>query len=448
MSEQTAKQPQHEYQRFLQSLPEDWDRREIRQLGTVVGGGTPSRNVPSFWRGNIPWVTPGEVSGNATKSLYDTAEHISASGLAGSGANLLPAGSLLVTTRATLGSRVINAVPMATNQGFKSIIFKQATDSSFYIHLFEKLQPELVRRASGTTFLEISGAEFASIEVPSPGPHEKRLISRVLDTLDTAIRQTGAVIEKLRQVKKALLHDLLTRGVDENGKLRPPQSEAPHLYRASLLGQIPLEWSVVSLKETAAPGPLGFADGDWIETPFITDSGYRLIQTGNIGVGDFIERADRRRYVSPETFTLLGCKFVKAGDLLICRLADPIGRACMVPEDVGPAITAVDCTILRIRERTQDTGFLLAWLNSPAALMQAQAAAAGATRLRISRSNLGQLPTPCPPVAEQVRIADRLARLDNRVALECERLQKLHMQRVGLTDDLLTGRVRVTPLLT
>ncbi len=71
MSEQTAEQPAHEYQRFLQSLPADWGRKEIRQLGTVVGGGTPSRDVPSFWRGTIPWVTPGEVSGNATKFLQD-----------------------------------------------------------------------------------------------------------------------------------------------------------------------------------------------------------------------------------------------------------------------------------------------------------------------------------------------------------------------------------------
>lgn len=249
MSEQTTRQPPHEYQRFLESLPDDWERKEIRQLGMVIGGGTPSRDVPSYWRGTIPWVTPGEVSGNATKFLYDTNEHISASGLAGSGAKLLPAGSLMVTTRATLGARVINTVPMATNQGFKSIVFKQAADVGFYIHLFDKVQPELVRRASGTTFLEISGAEFASIEVPSPCPDEKHLITKVLDTLDTAIHETEAIIAKLKAVKQGLLHDLLTCGIDANGELRPPQVEAPHIYKESPLGWIPKEWDASSLAD-------------------------------------------------------------------------------------------------------------------------------------------------------------------------------------------------------
>jgi type I restriction enzyme S subunit len=182
MSETINVPPRHQYEAFLRQLPADWEQKEIAQVGAVVGGGTPSRAVPSFWRGSIPWVTPGEVSGETAKLLHDTNDHISASGLAGSGANLLPAGSLLVTTRATLGARVINAVPMATNQGFKSIVFKKQEEASYYYHLFEKVKPELVRRASGTTFLEISGAEFGSIKVPSPSPAEKLKIAQLLDT--------------------------------------------------------------------------------------------------------------------------------------------------------------------------------------------------------------------------------------------------------------------------
>ena len=242
MSEPFSFLPRHQYGAFLKQLPEDWEQKEITQIGAVVGGGTPSREVPSFWRGSIPWVTPGEVSGEDAKLLHDTNDHISASGLAGSGANLLPAGSLLVTTRATLGARVINAVPMATNQGFKSVVFKRPEEASYYFHLIEKVKPELVRRASGTTFLEISGAEFGSIKVPSPSPNEKLKISQILDTLDTAIHETEAIIAKLKAVKQGLLHDLLTRGIDANGELRPLPTEAPHLYKPSPLGWIPKEW--------------------------------------------------------------------------------------------------------------------------------------------------------------------------------------------------------------
>ena len=85
MSEQITVLPRHQYGAFLKQLPDDWEQKEISQIGAVVGGGTPSREVPSFWQGSIPWVTPGEVSREDAKLLHDTNDHISASGLAGSG---------------------------------------------------------------------------------------------------------------------------------------------------------------------------------------------------------------------------------------------------------------------------------------------------------------------------------------------------------------------------
>ena len=111
------------YGAFLRDLPTDWQVERISVMAKVVGGGTPSRDVSSFWGGEIPWVTPGEVSREGSAYLSETRERISELGLAGSGATVLPPGSLMITTRATLGARAINAVPMTTNQGFKSLVF-------------------------------------------------------------------------------------------------------------------------------------------------------------------------------------------------------------------------------------------------------------------------------------------------------------------------------------
>ena len=110
----------YSYERYLQAVPADWNVNSISEISTVVGGGTPSRDVSQFWRGSIPWVTPGEVSSEASIHISATRENISKEGLRGSGATLLPPGSLMITTRATLGARTINIVPMTTNQGFKS----------------------------------------------------------------------------------------------------------------------------------------------------------------------------------------------------------------------------------------------------------------------------------------------------------------------------------------
>lgn len=439
MSDQTVKLQPHEYQRFLQGLPKDWDRKEIRQLGTVVGGGTPSRDVPSFWRGTIPWATPGEVSGLATKFLYDTNERISASGLAGSGANLLPAGSLMVTTRATLGARAINAVPMTTNQGFKSIVFKQAADSGYYIHLFHMVQPELVRRASGTTFLEISGTEFGGIEVPSPSPGEKRLISEILDTLDTAIHETEAIIAKLKDVKQGLLHDLLTRGIDVNGDLRPPQDEAPHIYKESPLGWIPRDWRFGSI-ESCLDRIIDYRG----KTPTKTSSGIPLITAKNVRLG-YIDR-EPQEFIGPDSFDGWMTRGIpRRGDLLFTTEA-PLGNVAQIDTDEQLAF-AQRMIILQVNNTVVDT-FLKFLILGQQFRKRLFAMGSGSTVEGIKQSTFRRISVAVPgSVAEQHEIAQRLTSMELRVDRELTFLGKLQQTKSGLMDDLLTGRVRVTPLL-
>ncbi|MBK8510229.1 MAG: restriction endonuclease subunit S [Candidatus Competibacteraceae bacterium] len=446
MSEQTAEQPAHEYQRFLQGMPADWSRKEIRQLGTVVGGGTPSRDVSSFWRGTIPWVTPGEVSGNAAKFLHDTSDHISASGLAGSGANLLPAGSLMVTTRATLGARAINAVPMATNQGFKSIIFKQAADSGFYLHLFEKVQPELVRRASGTTFLEISAAEFASIEVPSPGPDEKRRITEILDTLDTAIHETEAIIAKLKAVKQGLLHDLLTRGIDTNGELRPPQAEAPHLYKKSPLGWIPKEWSessAQSLCSVITKGTTPTAAQMWQG-----GGGVRFLRVDNLTFDGQFDFEASNFFVSPRTHRgVLARSVCIPGDVLTNIVGPPLGKLGLVTEEIGEVNINQAIALFRPKAFVLPR-FLMLWVGS--SLVQTwlrRRAKQTSGQVNLTLALCQELPLPALPIKEQQLVSARVANVDARLSCEVNDLRKLEEAKTGLMDDLLTGRVRVTPLL-
>lgn len=442
MSEQATKQPSHEYQRFLQSLPADWGRKEIRQLGTVIGGGTPSREVPSFWRGTVPWVTPGEVSGNAIKFLQDTNEHISASGLAGSGANLLPAGSLMVTTRATLGARAINAVPMATNQGFKSIVFKEAADAGFYLHLFEKVQPELVRRASGTTFLEISAAEFACIEVPSPSPDEKRLITEVLDTLDTAIHETEAIIAKLKAVNQGLLHELLTRGIDVKGELRPPQTEAPDCYKQSPLGWIPKEWNTRPLLDVSTRITDGthqavttVADGTG-DTPFlfvscVRDGEVAWDKSASISRRDYL-RISKGREPQPRMvlYTAVG-SYGHAAEVCDAReFAFQRHIACIYP-DATQVIA----------------GFMPLVLNWDPMRRYADRVALGNAQKTVTLGELARYPFVCPKKTEQAEIVDRMRAAQGKLTSEQRYLEKLQLQKSGLMHDLLTGRVRVTPLL-
>ena len=187
----------------------EWMERRLGDLGAVVGGGTPSRERAEYWRGPIRWLTPGELTGNNEKYVSETQDCITELGLASSGAKLLPQGSLLVTSRASIGSCALAGRPMATNQGFKNLVPSAEVDPSYLFYLGRTLGREMIRRASGTTFLEISGREFGHITVRLPPLEEQRRIAEILDTIDDTIQATERVISKLMDVEQGLRRDLL-----------------------------------------------------------------------------------------------------------------------------------------------------------------------------------------------------------------------------------------------
>ncbi len=143
-----------------------------------------------------------------------------------------------------------------------------------------------------------------------------------------------------------------------------------------------------------------FIDGDWIESKDQSESGIRLIQTGNIGCGYYKDKGDKAKYISEQTFNKLHCTEVYPGDILISRLPDPVGRACIIPEGLGKCITAVDCTIIRLSDKMLPE-FFVTYTNTPEYLTQIKSTLAGSTRLRVSRGNLGKVHFPLPSIEQQ-----------------------------------------------
>ena len=154
-----------------------------------------------------------------------------------------------------------------------------------------------------------------------------------------------------------------------------------------------------------------FADGDWIESKDQSDEGIRLIQTGNVGNAQYLDKGERARFITEDTFERLNCTEVKANDILISRLPDPVGRACIIPEGLGKCITAVDCTIVRLRSRVMPEYFI-AYTLSPFYMMQVASRETGSTRKRISRKNLGKLIIPVPAIEAQERFAAMVRQSD------------------------------------
>lgn len=154
-----------------------------------------------------------------------------------------------------------------------------------------------------------------------------------------------------------------------------------------------------------------FADGDWIEIKDQSNDGIRLVQTGNIGNGYYIDKEAHSRYVSEETFLRLNCTEILPGDILISRLPDPVGRGCILPDGIGKAITAVDCTIVRLMDMVEPE-YLIGFTQTDLYRSQIESAKTGTTRKRISRKNLEKVLIPVPPIEKQMVFVELIKESD------------------------------------
>ena len=175
-----------------------------------------------------------------------------------------------------------------------------------------------------------------------------------------------------------------------------------------------------------------FSDGDWIESKDQSDKGIRLVQTGNIGEGLYLEKEERAKYVSEETFESLKCTEIYPGDILISRLPEPVGRACIIPQKKERMITAVDCTICRVDESIVSKEYLCYFMRSNAYYTKLLGSVTGTTRKRISKKNLGNIELEIPPKEEQTDVVSQLEYLINVINSRNKELQ--------LLDDIIKAR--------
>ena len=175
-----------------------------------------------------------------------------------------------------------------------------------------------------------------------------------------------------------------------------------------------------------------FIDGDWIESKDQSDEGIRLIQTGNIGEGIYLEKETRAKYISEDTFEKLKCTEVYPGDILVSRLPEPVGRACIIPEKKERMITAVDCTICRPDKSIVSKEYLCYFMRSNAYYARLLGSVTGTTRKRISRKNLGNVELDIPSKKVQKEVVKQLDCLVSAIDSRTKELQ--------LLDDLIKAR--------
>lgn len=294
----------------------------------------------------------------------------------------------------------------------------------------------------GTTRSSLNLGVLRQIAVPHPLLPEQRRIAEILDAVDEAIQKTEQVLEKLKAMKRGLLHDLLTRGIDENGELRDPERH-PEQFKDSPLGRIPKEWDVETTLEVAAPVP-----GSTIIGPFgsnLTARDYRGDGVPVVFVRDVREDGlewQSNIYVSLAKARELRSHVVNPGDVVITKMGLPPGIAA-VYDEMPPGIVTADIVRLTPDDSKVRSAWVAAYLNSSIVRRQVRAITGGVTRPKITLSDFRALRIALPTPTEQAVLLAAVEAANSQTRLEEALLEKLSLLKQGLMDDLLTGRVRV-----
>jgi type I restriction enzyme S subunit len=423
----------------------EWTSSPVSKLAEITSGGTPSRIIDEFWNGDIPWVTPTDITACRTNYLHDTKEKITAKGLAASSATLLPKGSLLFTSRATIGEMKIAVNPVATNQGFKSLSPKPSVDGLFLFYQVCRLKSEFIRFGAGSTFPEINRKDTARVEIPHPvNPTVQKKISTILQTIDEAIEQTEALIEKFSLVKAGMMHDLFTRGLTPDGKLRPPREEAPDLYKETPIGWIPKEWDTSHLAAKSLPGTQHLKTGPFgssLKGEHWVNEGHPVITIGALGEGEFT--ASELLFIGDNDAKRLSYFKLKEGEVVFSRVAD-VGRSVVIEEDQVGWIMSSNLMRIALNKKSALPHFLQLQLATDSRLKKQIRQKVNAGGRDVANSDiLNRLLFVWPDPDEQKAIVERAMAIENRTRAERTKLKKLYDQKTGLMHDLLTGEVLV-----
>lgn len=409
----------------------------------AIAGGIPAPKETSL-SGDIPFVRMREL-GNAHLStnfvpsdefLTKHDEKVFAAKIIQRGATLFPrSGSVHLNHRALLQT------PAAIVSHIAALIPNEETDPEFLYHLLTSYDmTEIMTQTTGLNMIKFGQLKDVRFTVPDTKPEQSK-IAEILTLVGRAIEQTEALIAKQQRIKTGLMQDLLTKGIDAHGNIR---SEATHAFKDSPLGRIPVEWTPSSLGKVYSELP---RNGIYKPAAQI-GAGVILVGQTSFTEERLIDYTQTRRVqVSDSETRAYG---LRAGDILVSRVfatIEGVGLPTFVHE--VPEIAVYESNMLRFRINRELAYplFINYWLLSESVRRTIVSSVNASNQVSINQQALADLPLPLPPLEEQELILACLE--DARATQKANKssLVKALAVKVGLANDLLTGKRRVTPLL-
>ena len=206
---------------WLGRVPAHWRGVRVKDCFQIVNGATPRSDTPEYWDGDIVWVTPADLSNIQGWDITKSQRTISPNGLFACAATIVQPGSIVISTRAPIGSIGIAAVPLCTNQGCRALVPCAGTETRFFAYALTAFTLELNLYGRGTTFSELSADALGAFPICVPPPAEQRAIAAFLDRecgkIDTLISESERAIALLKERRAALISAAVTGKIDVRG---------------------------------------------------------------------------------------------------------------------------------------------------------------------------------------------------------------------------------------
>ena len=381
-----------------------WPTAMLGDLCEVVSGATPRTSEARYWGGDILWATPKDVGELETPYLGQTPRKITGEGLRSCAASVLPSNSVLLSSRAPIGLVAINSVPMATNQGFKSLVpDKRRIESKFLFYWLKFNTSVLQGLGNGATFKEISKAIVERIEIPTPPLDEQRRITAILDKADALRRKRQRALDLLGGLTQSIFRQMF---VEQSSRSWPKHS-------------------IASLAVNIRTGPFG---SQLLHSEFV-DEGVAVLGIDNAVTNEFVW--SERRYISKEKYSVLRRYTVVPGDLLI-TIMGTCGRCAIVPHDIPISINTKHLCCITLDQQKCLPEFLhAALLQHPDILRQLGVQAKGAVMPGLNMGIIKSLSISLPPINQQRAFARQVS--DLKIALDNSRAAEFKI------DDLFSS---------
>lgn len=393
------------------TTPSNWQRVRLGDIAEIIGGGTPSTQITSFWNGSINWFTATEIG--ITKYVYKSQRTITPLGLKKSSAKLLPIGTILLTSRASIGDCAILKVVATTNQDFQSLIPLEKINNEFLYYLILTLKNKLLKLASGSIFLGVSPNKIKNLLIPLPPLNEQATIANILSDVDRYLYNLDALILKKESVKKALSFELLSQRKRLKGFNQAWQKVRLGTYK---------------YRRGSFPQPYG--NPQWY-----SDNGMPFVQVYDVGENFKLTQKTKQKIskiAQPMSV------FVPKNSVII-TLQGTIGRV---------ALTQYDCycdrTILIFDNNTlNDVNKYFFVLSLFTKFEEEKRKADGSIIKTITKQTLKDFEILLPPLDEQIAIANILSALDSEIISLKNKKRQFENIKKALNHDLMSAKIRV-----